>query len=340
MAKAKKLPSGSWRAQVYSYTDKDGKKHRESFTAATKAEAEMMAAEYAAGKSRKLKNNLTVKEAISGYIEVKEGVLSPSTIAGYAKMLRNNYKGIEDKRINSLRSEDMQRFVSDLASDHSSKTVSNAYNLLTAAIGMYAPDLTFKVTMPPRRKRRPASPDNDAVKSLFDAAHHKLKIAIGFGMVGLREGEIAALEYSDLEGDLIHVWRDVVRDRTGKWVVKEMPKTEDGDRYVRLPGFLLELIGEGEGRIDPVRPSTISKQFAELRDKLELNGIRFHDLRHYFASSAAVLGIPDIYTADMGGWQRGGSVMKSVYQNNITSMSEYYSRKIADHMDGVISGSR
>ena len=80
--------------------------------------------------------------------------------------------------------------------------------------------------------------------------------------------------------------------------------------------------------------------YNELRDKLGLNGIRFHDLRHYFASSAAVLGIPDIYTADMGGWQRGGSVMKSVYQNNITSMSEYYSRKIADHMDGVISGSR
>ena len=110
----------------------------------------MLAAEYAAGKSRKIKNDLTVKEAIAGYIDVKEGVLSPSTIAGYSKMLRNNYKGIEDKRINSLRSEDMQRFVSGLAAGHSSKTVSNAYNLLTAAIGMYAPDLSFRVTMPPR----------------------------------------------------------------------------------------------------------------------------------------------------------------------------------------------
>ena len=50
MPKAKKLPSGSWRCRVYSYTDADGKKHQESFTAPTKAEAEMMAAEYATKK--------------------------------------------------------------------------------------------------------------------------------------------------------------------------------------------------------------------------------------------------------------------------------------------------
>ena len=32
MAKAKKLPSGSWRAQVYDYTDSEGKRHYRSFT--------------------------------------------------------------------------------------------------------------------------------------------------------------------------------------------------------------------------------------------------------------------------------------------------------------------
>ena len=50
MAKAKKLPSGSWRARAYSYTDADGKKHYESFTAPTRAEAELKASEFMATK--------------------------------------------------------------------------------------------------------------------------------------------------------------------------------------------------------------------------------------------------------------------------------------------------
>lgn len=32
MATAKKLPSGSWRCQVYDYTDENGKRHYKSFT--------------------------------------------------------------------------------------------------------------------------------------------------------------------------------------------------------------------------------------------------------------------------------------------------------------------
>lgn len=154
-------------------------------------------------------------------------------------------------------------------------------------------------------------------------------------MMGLREGEIVALEYEDIHDTSIHVHRDIVRDKNGTWVTKELPKTADSDRWVKLPPFLLDLIGEGKGRIVPVRPSTISKQFFQLKNELGIS-IRFHDLRHYFASTATVLGIPDIYLADMGGWQRGGSVLKSVYQNNITSMSDYYADKMTGHMESVI----
>lgn len=58
MAKAKKLPSGSWRCLVYDYTDEFGKRHYKSFTSnnpspAGKREAELLAAEYAAEKETK-----------------------------------------------------------------------------------------------------------------------------------------------------------------------------------------------------------------------------------------------------------------------------------------------
>ena len=58
MASAKKLPSGSWRVRVYDYTDANGKKHYESFTASTKKEAEAMAAQFAYKKDREEKSEL------------------------------------------------------------------------------------------------------------------------------------------------------------------------------------------------------------------------------------------------------------------------------------------
>ena len=46
MAKAKQLPSGSWRVQIYAGEDDNGKPIRKSFTAPTKKEAEFMALNY------------------------------------------------------------------------------------------------------------------------------------------------------------------------------------------------------------------------------------------------------------------------------------------------------
>ena len=107
MATAKKLPSGAWRVLVYSHTE-NGKRKYESFTAPTKKEAELMAAEYANNKTQRKTNGMTVYEAIESYINAKEGVLSPSTIRGYRTQLRNNYKPIENKPIRKLTSEDLQ----------------------------------------------------------------------------------------------------------------------------------------------------------------------------------------------------------------------------------------
>ena len=64
MAKAKKLPSGNWRCRVYSHTDYRGKKIYESFTASTKQQAEMLAAQFANQIDRKRVDDLTVKESV------------------------------------------------------------------------------------------------------------------------------------------------------------------------------------------------------------------------------------------------------------------------------------
>lgn len=296
----------------------------------------MKASAFAASKHRRARQDLTVGEAIDGYIRAKESVLSPSTITGYVRMRDHNYKSIERKKIRTLTSEIVQQFISEISESLSPKTVRNVYGLLTASVALYDPDMIFRVTLPAKRKYRPESPSDEVVKRLFDAAYPRQKICIGLGLMGLREGEVAALDYSDLQGDVLHINKDMIRDRHGKWIIKEIPKTTESDRYITLPAYLVDLIGEGSGRIIPTTPNTISKQFIKLRDKLGIN-IRFHDLRHFFASTGVILKIPELYLADMGGWERGGnSSMKTIYQNNMSSMSDYYGKKMANHMDQLI----
>lgn len=69
MAKAKKLPSGNWRTQVYLGKDATGKPIVESFTASTARESERLAAVAAADRKRKKKQTLTLGQAMDEFID-------------------------------------------------------------------------------------------------------------------------------------------------------------------------------------------------------------------------------------------------------------------------------
>lgn len=336
MPKPKKLPSGAWRVQVYSHTE-NGKRKYESFTAWSKSEVELLAAEYKANKKRRVQSDLTVAEAIDGYITSKEGVLSPATIRGYRRMQRNNYDEINSAKIKRLTSEQLQLFVSTKSRQLGPKSVQNIYGLLSASLGLYQPDTSYRVTLPAKPKKRPTSPSEEAVKELLAAASPIMKTCILLGIRGMREGEISALKYEDVKDGIAHIHADMVQDNDNNWIYKELPKTEDSDRFIKVPDF-----GTGTGFIVKWNPSTIRAMFLRLRKQIGHEEVRFHDLRHFFASSAAALNIPDIYTADFGGWSRASNspIMKSVYQNNIKSMSDYYQDKLDDYLCGLENATR
>ena len=339
MATAKKLPSGSWRVQVYSHTDYDGKRHYESFTAPTKREAELKAAEWSTKKTLRYQAGLTVREAIDGYINAKTGVLSPSTIRGYRKMQRNNYQVIEDKYIKKLTTEDLQLFVSNIAQTLSPKSVANIYALLSSSLSFYMPDVAFKVTMPRKVKKKVYAPSNEDRQTLFRMASPELKKCIALGAYGgLRRGEIGALTFADLNGNILNIDKDMIQCDDGVWVLKEIPKTDESCRLVPLPQKVVDLLGHGnpESRIiNYENPGSITQCFTKLRNRLNVN-VRFHDLRHYYASIGAVLGIPDNYMADFGGWKRGSGVMKEVYQNSIKSMNDMYAEQMKIYFNNLI----
>lgn len=151
MAKAKKLKSGNWRVQVFSHFEyKDGKKlkRQRSFTAPTKAEAEMLAAQFAADRKRREACAYTIGEAVREYISAKEAVLSPSTVRGYLT-IEKQIDMIRRIRIDDLTSADLQHWISTISVQMAAKSVKNAYALASAAVALYS-DLIYRVTLPAR----------------------------------------------------------------------------------------------------------------------------------------------------------------------------------------------
>ena len=92
MATAKKLPSGSYRCQIYDYTDDKGKKHYKSFTAKTKKEAEHMATAYKLDNVDTSKNlDIKLEDSMLNYCAMKSNILSPTTLVNYKRLIYNAF---------------------------------------------------------------------------------------------------------------------------------------------------------------------------------------------------------------------------------------------------------
>lgn len=339
MATAKKLPSGSWRVLVYSHKDSKGKRVYESFTAPSKSEAEMLAAQYKAKKRHKVKHDITVGDAIEQYITSKQGVLSTSTITSYRSMQRRFFDDIHSMRLSKLSAVDVQEWVSGLSASLSPKTVKNAYSLLTASLRLSNASLSLDgITLPSRVKKRPSAPSDDDIALLYAHANQRMKLAIVLAAFGsMRRGEVCALKFRDVVGRKAFIHADLVINENKGWVYKDYPKTSDSIRYVILPDEVIDMIGSGDPNdyVVGYTPSGLSKTYERLQKRIGTS-IRFHDLRHYYASIGAVLHIPDVYLASFGGWKQNSTVMKEVYQNPIIPVADGYGKKMSDHFSSIL----
>ena len=341
MSKVKQLPSGNYRCQVYLGKDETGKRKFASVTAPTKTQAELKAAQVKNERKSAQYHSMLVSEAIERYITAKTAVLSPPTIRAYRSMQRTHFDDIGKKKVFMLTSEDMQLFVSDLTEngDVTAKTVANIYNLLASSVALFRPDTVFRVTLPKRKTERRVSPSDNVVQTLFEAADSDMKKCIALSAFGsLRRGEICALKHQDVDGLVVSVHADMVHTEKSTWVYKEIPKTSDSYRSVILPAEVVALLGDGldDEYIIQLTPGAVTTRFMRLRNRLKLTDVRFHDMRHYFASIGAVLGIPDTYLSQFGGWRPDSHVLRNTYKNVIASEAQKYSAKMNKHFSGIL----
>lgn len=326
---ARKLPSGRWQSKVYIGTV-DGKKRFKSVTADTKRECLSQAARVQEENSRSIK--LTVDQAVTRYIDARRGVLSPATVAGYLskQKLYITPKPIAACFLDQLTPAKLQTWVSDLSGSVSRKTVTHACGLLTAAVRMFDRKVDLSVRFPQGKRYEGYVPSTEEVIKVLEAAKEYdarlYRACLLSAFATLRRGEISCLTADDLKGNLLRVEKDMVKDETGRWIVK-LPKTEASVRTVPLPEWVVEEMPKVGPLVD-YRPDEITKWFGKIVKQTGLPHFRFHDLRKHAVSLMATQGVSMASIKDLGGW----SNLQTPERIYIKALADAHEREMSKYL--------
>ena len=275
--------------------------------------------------------SMTVSEVIDRYINAKCAVLSPSTIRGYRAYSKKYYTDISETSICELNKESLQCWVNNISKLHSPKTVKNAYGLLSAALTMFHPDFDkIKVKSLPRNIKAPFYvPDKKEIQNIY-CLLKGTNLEVPFLLAskcGLRPSEIAALTTDCVVKCTIEIRKAMVMDENGNQVLKP-PKTNAGYRSIPIPQSLEDLlISRADGNmICALSANRIGKEWSRFLAENNLRYFKFYALRHYFASQALLLGIPQKYIAEMMG-HSSTQMIEHVYQHIMKyAMDEFKER--------------
>lgn len=168
MAKAKKLPSGTWRC-IASFTDEEGKYKQKSFTAPTKKEAEYKANTFLMDKKDGMRpENKTLGQLADAFIENRSAILSPSTIRGYRLIRKTAFQDIVNVRLGILTKEMYQKAINTYAKERSPKTVLSAHAFYNKLLKENGYDIGEGVNLPQKRKTEIEIPTEEELSAFLN----------------------------------------------------------------------------------------------------------------------------------------------------------------------------
>ncbi|MBV9214372.1 MAG: site-specific integrase [Actinobacteria bacterium] len=236
----------------------------------------------------------------------------PSTYDGYRRYLENHWiPRFGSWRLQAITTADIEAAVAELsARGLAPKSVNNFVVPLKRMLAHAVrwgylrdnPAAGVERLRVPQREMRALTPAE--VRRLLDAVapEHRLLVELAV-MTGVRRGELFALRWGDVDirTARLHVRRAVWQ---GQYVA---PKSERSRRAVDLAPALVERLrearpqgsdeeiagrllfpGAGGGPLDPT--SFLRRHFTPALERAGLSGLRFHDLRHTYASLLILAG--------------------------------------------------
>ena len=335
-----KLPSGRWNVRIMI----DGRSH--SITADTKTECRNQAAALIEANKRQKVEGITVLEAMSNYVDAKRNVLSVTTVAQYERFRDNAFPSLWTIPVGRLTSLDVQQAVNEESGRKkerggkpvSAKTVKNEYEFLRAAVALARPDLAIHVTLPKPVKTFRDLPTPQQVIKNVKGSDIELPALLAMWL-SLTASEIRGIKVSSIKDGILTIDESVVQVN-GEAIHKPAAKAYDRNRRIRVPDYIMGLIKKtdawkkGVGYIETRSGKALSSRFSRVMK----GTMRFHDLRHLFASVGLALNVPEKYLMEQGGWSTP-STMKTVYQHTFEKERIDHQGTIDNYFSKLVSNS-
>lgn len=307
-----KLPSGAYRirktvkGKAYSVTVRTDKEPTQS------AALLLISAEI----ERKATNipTDTLKALCEAYKASRSNICSPSTLKGYATLIRCLPEQYANMKAKDLTAKKLQELTNEYAATHSPKSTANMVNFIQAALKEN--DVILRApTLPQDIKEEPYIPTADDMKRIFQRIRGtKYEIPITLAAMGLRRSEICALDLSDLDGCVLTIRRAMVPDEHSK-LVEKTTKTAKSTRTIVIPQELADKVRD-QGYFYNGHPELITRTLGQIQTELNIPHFTLHKLRHFFASYMMQCGYTQKQIQVAGGWSTMYTLTR-IYQHEM-----------------------
>jgi integrase len=279
---------------------------------------------------------ITFAEFAEGYLSRRLSIRG-STSSSYASMIRHHlipYFG--SMKLAEIRLDMIQSFVHEFGENRSVKTLHNIVTLLKVMLvgskgssaikqGYIHHDPTRGMELPPLQPRSIVPPTQEFVWKLINVAsflgqNADAMVHLG-AFTGLRRGELLALHFTDIDwtnkeiivnkavsrfpaGDGVHRWKWKIGSTKTKRSIRRVAVSDDILHYLTR---MRRTAADPDGLLFPgpeaklMDPDTFDSLFAEIKKSAGLPDVRFHDLRHFFASLLISQGFSPKYVCDQLG---------------------------------------
>ena len=260
-------------------------------------------------------SRMTLSEWLDQWLESMVDTLRPNTLRNYRSYIENHIRpSLGDKQLARLAPRDVQRFYEKLGGTLASGTVRRIHTTLHGVLKaaqkahLIASNPTEQI-IAPKFSYGAKQILTDEQLDVFMKVIAEDEVWCDFFYTelttGLRRGEICGLKWEDFDAvsGTLKICRTVYREDGGGLTAGDT-KTSAGTRKIVLPSSTASLLSKRKASaltewifpnpLKPEQPADPGSAYRRLKTLLKQAGlpsIRFHDLRHTFATHALALGV-------------------------------------------------
>ena len=314
---------GRWEGRHIVGYDENGRTKQKSVLAKTKAECveklKKLQEEYTEVAPFKVKPDMRFGDWMNYWYENHcKPSIRPTTQKGYEEWIYvHAIPGLGHIPLNKLTQADCQKFLNEMKAngrktyrdtkgpEMAERSVRSCYHVIRMALDRAVKDGLIKKNPilgvklpPPEQKEMKVLSKEEIQRFLIQAkAEGMYELFLLELTTGLRRGEILALTWDDLnfETGELHISKQVT-PVGGKNIISE-PKTKAAFRTIILPPVMVDLLREYRKEVfsplmfpsrikpdQPIDPGYVRKRLQQILERADCKKVRFHDLRHTFAT--------------------------------------------------------